>query len=315
MAFFALRFSYMLRYFYGEDVYAARQAITDVAYKLNAKIAFLDRSDVEREDLASRAEKAASSLFGKTLLVTYDPSSWPKGLHQALAGQLTGLAKKDVVLWDRVVPDKRSELWKLLQPYAQEFVFLDDAKLAAWIESYIKDQGGTIEGAACRLLSARLGKDRFVLEQEIAKLLLMDITITAGRVEREIEMPAAEGNVFVLLDALAVRNAPVVLRALDALLTKGDSPLQILSLVGYQLRLLLAIRSGMKRHFSHIEVAQAYGFKPYPVQKNWNLAARFSHTQLLDMYTRVLACDAAVKGRIEPRVGLTMLLLGMSQQK
>lgn len=302
----------MPHYFYGEDTYAARQALSDLAAKLSAKLVFLDRSDVDQTSLLSRLENGSAGLFGKQLFVLRDPSLMPAAIQESLVELMKNKRAYEYVLWDRGGTDKRSALFKAAKPYAQEFAPLPDHQLAMWLKERAVNLGGELETVAAQEFVTRAGRDRWHLEQELQKLLLNTARIELEDVRKQVVASDPTELIFALTDALVSRNRARAMTALERLLAAGEHEIALLGFVASQLRMLALIHKGVRSGQSAEAIAKQYGLHPYPVQKNMMAAKGFSSAQLLDMYTRVLATDFAVKqGTIDPRTGLTMLILSL----
>lgn len=105
----------MIRYFFGDDIHAARGRIAALAHKENATLRFLDKDDMEEEPLESLLD-CSHTLFGKTIIVLRDVSSFPEHIRNALLALVeTSSVQADIIMWDRVLPDTRLSFTKKMK--------------------------------------------------------------------------------------------------------------------------------------------------------------------------------------------------------
>lgn len=304
-----------MEYFYGPDSYGAREALQKLAVKEKARLRWVDREQLELKNIADIVGQQ-HGFFGTDLVVIRDPSALPKDLQEDLAASVAGAGGKALwVAWDRVVPDKRSKLWRALSPYAEEWPAWQPAQLGVWLEKRAGELAGTLEKPAAQMLIARIGSDRWRLENELKRLLLVGegSSVPLSLVEREVAA-AEQSEIFTLLDALGRGQRVEAVRSAQALLAAGNNEFYILSMLGYQWRTLLVARAGLDERKSAAVVAREGKLHPYVVEKNLPIAGRLPYARWRDGLTRILATDFAIKqGKVDPRTGLLMLVITLSQ--
>lgn len=267
----------MIRYFYGEDTYAAREAIADLAKKEKARLIFWETEGFDEESLAEKLERGAG-LFGREMVVIREASHLRKSLQEKLVESAEKQAA-DVILWDEE-PDERSFVFKHFSAGARIFPALPVSQLQAWLTAQAKERQSVLEPGAAARLVARVGPDRWRLLSELEKLSLQNERITSEHVVQEVPDQAGEGEIFELLRLVAAGKKSAAMQQLEGLLAAGNSEFYILSMLAYQFRkLYLAQRTGTHLH---------------------SLA-------------RVVATDFAIKqGKVDARTGVTMLILGFT---
>jgi len=297
----------MAVYYYGEDTFAARQAIFDRAK--GGELAWLDAAQLKQNTL-SHLHSTQAGLFGTTMTVLRDPSSLPKTTRDSLARDFTQLSNT-IVLWDRAKPDKRGNLWRAVKKTAEEFTFLPLSELAQDMETRASEYGTSLASSAAALLVNRLGRDRWRLYSELDRLCLLSREITEEIVRREVQSQTPT-EIFTALDALVAGRSEDALRAVQNLLQTGASEFYILAMLAYQYRVILLIASGFSEGLSEQEIARQARLHPYVVKKNGPLARNVTINDVTAALTRIAATDFAIKqGKINPRDGLMMLLLGL----
>lgn len=267
----------MIRYFYGEDSYAAREAIGELARQEQARLSFWDAESLDEKSLAEKLERGGG-LFGKELAVIRGASSLRKDLQEKLVEAAEKNRPADVVLWDED-PDRRSLVFKHFQKTAQIFPVLSAAKLQAWLTREAKERQVSLEEKAANMLVARVGPDRWCLLSELEKLSLQSAYITPDRVAQEVPEQTGEGEVFELLRLVAAGKKAAAMRQLENLLAEGSSEFYVLSMLAYQFRKLYLEQRSVKS---------------------------------LNSLSRVVATDFSVKqGKVDARTGVVMLVASL----
>lgn len=302
-----------MRYFYGPDTYGARQAIGEVARQETAAIRWTDREHVEQKSIGDIVS-ASRGLFGRDCVVVRDPSEWPKALQESVAAYAEGEGKDRFwVLWDRGAPDKRSKFWQAVKEAAREFGPLTARELERWLMDQARAEGRELTAPAAAMLVSRLGGDRWRLLNELRRLLVIAPQVSAALVEREVAV-AATAEIFAMLDALVKGRRAEAVRSVEALLFMGQSEFYILSMLGYQFRTLLMIRTGLDEGKTAAVIAREGKLHSYVVDKNKPVAERTRGSAWREGLTRILATDFAIKqGKVDARTGLLMLVVTLSR--
>ena len=171
--------------------------------------------------------------------------------------------------------DKRKKLYKAIEKkgLVVESNKLYDDKVAAWVISYIKEQGWNIHPQAAALLSEYLGTELSKIVNELNKLMLnvpKDREIVVSDIEQNIGI-SKDFNVFELNTALAKRNAFKAYQIIDYFAANPKSnPLVLVlgTIAGYFTKVL-------KYHYiiDKSTAAKELGVHPF-FMKEYELAAR-----------------------------------------
>lgn len=171
--------------------------------------------------------------------------------------------------------DKRKKLYKDIEKkgLVVESNKLYDDKVAAWVISYIKEQGWNIHPQAAALLSEYLGTELSKIVNELNKLMLnvpKDREIVVSDIEQNIGI-SKDFNVFELNTALAKRNAFKAYQIIDYFAANPKSnPLVLVlgTIAGYFTKVL-------KYHYiiDKSTAAKELGVHPF-FMKEYELAAR-----------------------------------------
>lgn len=289
-----------MKYFFGPDTYGAREGIESVAKKENLPIRFLDKGDFEQQPLLSWLDSASSGLFGGELLVVRDACTFPKVLQEQVVDAVKDAKsqEKHLIIWDREKPDKRTEYFKVLKKVGQEFLEQSIPELAVWLKTQ-----GSIDDVGARELVRRIGTDRWALKNELARLNLEYEHVSIPEVSQSVPMRDTSEEMFAALDALSAGNTQGAIDKIEQQLRTGESELYVLSMLAYQFKTLLAIRTRNTK-----------GLHPFVVEKNSFAANRFSVDVLQNILTRISATDFSIKqGKLDARTALIMLVTTLVQ--
>lgn len=295
----------MIQYFYGEDQYRIEHTIRQQAQAAGGVVRCLEAVDIFKQRDWQEQLTPGPSLFAKEILVLKNVTTLTPTAQKELAELIKNKSIADLIIWDELAPDKRSALFKSLKPLAQEYLYQDDRIVVADIQKFAQDQGGTVSPRAAQEIINRLGKNGWRWRSEVSRLLLVTTEITEDVVKSEIPAPL-QTEIFHTIEAIARGEAKLALTKLLDTLDADDNVFYVLSMLAYQFKTLYYVKTGQ---------GEAKKLHPYVIQKSQSLAARFTAQQLLDILTRILAVDVTIKqGKIDPRTGLTMVVLGLVQQ-
>ncbi|MAG44315.1 DNA polymerase III subunit delta [bacterium] len=222
-----------------------------------------------------------------------------------------------VVFYETGSPDKRKKSFKFLKnnTISQEFKVLQGNNLRNWIKSRIKNYKVVIKNNnVIEKLIISHGNDLWGLSNEIEKLV--NYAGEDGIIqEKDIDLlvrAKIESNIFHLIESLP-KNKKTSLKLLYKQLEIGDNELYILTMIIYQFRLLLKIKSLLDQNIPQYILYKKAGLHPFVVRQNINQAKEFSLSFLKNTYNNLLDLDKNIKfGIIEPRLGLERFVYSAS---
>lgn len=294
----------MIRYFYGEDTYAAREAIGELVQQEKASVRFLDAEALDERSLTEILERGSGGLFGKEMVVVRETAELPKALQEIIVAAAEQKVRVELVLWDSTELDRQSALFKRLGKTGRQFTPPSSQQLESWLSREAKNRGVTLEAKAAHALVTRIGADRWRLLSELERLSLLHQHITAAQVEEDISPATQEGEIFEMLRAVTAGKRREALRLLTTLLEAGASEFYIVSMLTYQFRTFYLIA----RHVTH-------GVSPRALPILREVARRRPASAWLGDLTRVVATDFAIKqGNVDAKTAVTMLVLGLLRE-
>ncbi|MGC9358902.1 MAG: DNA polymerase III subunit delta [Anaerolineae bacterium] len=192
---------------------------------------------------------------------------------------------------------------------------LEGAKLEAWVTARAQSKGTGITPSAARLL---IRDTRGDLRQLDSWLEVLAASVGYRRsiddeAVREHVPVAREAEIFDLVDSIGLRQTDRALEQVRILLDEGRHPLQMLSMIARQVRMLITVSEQSKRGVATADVLRQLGLRPTYTglyRKLHEQSRRFRLAELEQLQREVVALDYAIKtGQVEPEVGLQTLVV------
>lgn len=229
-----------------------------------------------------------------------------------------------VVFWESTEPkalEKKpfyQELAGLAEVHRYVFPQLQGAELSRWVETRVKERGGTIEVPALRGLIERVGADLWQMDNEIQKLVAYagGQPITTAMVD-ELVRANFEGKIFKLIDAVSQRRPADAIRLLQEERWSGANDHYLLTMLGRQVRILLSARAmidGNPRATSQ-ELAGMLDVHSFVAQKALTQARGFSLEHLKAVHNLLFEFDVAMKtGGIDAGLAVDLTAVKLTQK-
>ncbi len=226
---------------------------------------------------------------------------------------LKGIPEDIVIICVSEHPDKRTKAWKDLIKIAQKdisrsFEPLNERTLTQWVLQRVSAKEGKILPAAAEYLWQYAGKNLWVLDQEVQKL----INFSEGKPisERDIEIVCdvnSETIEWALSNAFSTGQRKEVLKIFHRMIDAGQSAYTLLFRdFGSLLRQLLLVRQALDTRSS----AKDIGMSPFLFGKMKKVAEQFSLSHLKNMQDGLLKIDEGSKtGLIPTSTGKEELLI------
>jgi DNA polymerase-3 subunit delta len=211
-------------------------------------------------------------------------------------------------------PDKRTKLYKLLFKKAfkkQEFPGLTNENLHAFIKKEVGQLDAEINSEAIDELMLFFGNDLWQIENEIQKLVSFrpNKTISKDDVQK-ICTANINSNIFETIEAISKKDKKTALRLASKYFEGGDNELQLLSMINYQFRNLIKIKSLLNESKPFYTLQKMTKLHPFVIKKTLPIAQKFSMEQLKEIYKKLLETDFQIKtGKIDPKLGIEMFIM------
>jgi DNA polymerase-3 subunit delta len=248
----------------------------------------------------------------RRVIIVKNINEAPADQVESLSAYLDDPVPETQLLITATTIDKRR---KFFQKFAKageiiELRRLYDNQIPPFVREQARHYGRTFTGAALKLFCRRVGSNLGEIVGEVEKL----VSYVGGRDFFEEEDVAAivadtrTESVFALIDALCAGDRGEALRLLDRLLSDGQPPLVILTMLIRHFRQLWKTRALLAQGVAQKELPQRLGINPYFLSNLVAQAGRYADEQLRDIYPRLLAVDQALKSGGDPRTHLELLL-------
>jgi len=326
---------FMVYFFYGEDDFRLKRKISSVAAEYQAKhksgfnFGYFDLAQEGEWEKLKNFFDSYSMFAEKKLAVVKDLFDVGKDIKEKFTEYLenSGILKTTESFLvvgqklersaerknrDYVLKDNKDLFKKLTGKTinAEEFNFLSGAKLDVWIKKQVQERGGQIDTAAVKKIAIFVGSDLWRISNELDKLISYKNSklILADDID-ELVGAKIENDIFETVDALANRNKQMALSLLHRHLAEGESEIYLLSMLVYQFRNLLLVKSEIDRGAQFQSLAKTIKLHPYVLRKSFEQSKGFTLLALKKIYERLLELDIAIKtGRIEAQVALDLIV-------
>lgn len=315
----------MLIFLYGQDTYRMREKLKELVeeYKKVHKNVLTLKS-FEEENLnfdEIKNEAKISSIFQEKKLIIFKNVLSLLKNEPRFMGLSNDLQKSDdiVIFLEEKDFNGKNELVKFLMKNAksQEFQLLNNDKLKNWVKKEFEKYQCQISDTALGKLIEFTANDLWQITNEIKKLVSYK---KDGKIEiKDVELlvrPKIEADIFKTIDAISSRNKKQALILIHKHLEKGDPPLYLLSMINFQFRNLLLVKSCESKGELYINdmriLSKKLKLHPYVVRKSIQQARRFTIDELKKIYRKIFQVDLNIKtGKIDPQTALDLLITGI----
>ncbi len=310
----------MIQYFFGDDAITARGRIAALAEKERAKIRFVDTEDMGRVSLQSLLDSSRNSLFGNTIVVLRDVSTFPEDVRSELIELAEqGALSYELIAWDRCMPDARLTFTKKIKKVAHCEAFMqpkDPHSMLVWATEYVKREhahAAFAPGVLAEIVRL-VGQDVGAVASEVDKCSVITPLIADDVARIVPERAEQDTSAFPLLDAIVSHRAKDALRILENLMGGGASERFVLSMLAYQFRLFLAARIGREKNADVSAIHRATGFHPIAIGKAMPVVSRMQLAVITDALSRIGATEKTINtSSMDPRSMLTMLVVALAK--
>ena len=188
------------------------------------------------------------------------------------------------------------------QAVAIECKRLEGSALHAWMAHAVARHGCTIAEAALQELMREQQNDLWLLAQEIAKLCTYTgdtKTITLDDVQAVCQT-SRQPSIFAISDAIGARQLLSALSVVDSLLSQGEAPLVIFSMMVRHLRLLWGVIQLTQQRREVSQIAKALGLPLAVCRRLVTQSRLFAPERLQRLYTAAVEADLAFKTSTKP---------------
>lgn len=209
--------------------------------------------------------------------------------------------------------NENTKLFKYFKEIAHDVKFdtISEQEAQKWVMQTARKFGVVLSPDVSAYFIRAIGTEMQMVNQELQKVL--SYVGEGGNVTKEaidfVAIKNVEYRVFDMLDYFLAANTGEGMRALDALISDGESPIKLASFLEGRFKLMLHARLLMDQGASRAEAIKRMGGSPYAAQKAYDAARKFSQAALLAAVSDFADIGyAQMSGRCRDRDALEMAL-------
>ncbi|MCK5332260.1 DNA polymerase III subunit delta [Candidatus Parcubacteria bacterium] len=197
-----------------------------------------------------------------------------------------------------------------------------------WIKSRVEKQSGKISREAVNVLAVSLGKGLAQKEKSGKIVQSYNLWEASNEIEKLINYcgvneigvddvsllvkSKVDMNVFNLIDSIGAKNRAKAVIIMNKQIEEGLNENYILTMLVYQFRNLIKIKSLLEDNFSEQEIVSRTKLHPFVVQKSIGQCRNFNLENLKMIYKKLFDADLAIKtGKINANLALDLLVVSM----
>lgn len=300
----------------GEDTYRSLRKLREIedAYRAAkgalADVVRVDASEFSIEDL--RKIVWERSLFQPKRLMVFHNACQSERLQDGSDELFSFLKETDeTIVWHEQGGMPKGALASFLAVHAkvQEYPALSGNLFVSEMKKEANRKGVQFEEDALWKI-ARHSDSFWQAAQDMSQLVAYagGALVTARHAEVFLE-ERLEKNVFGAIEAVAAQDRGKAFMLLHEAMREKDHPLYLLTMLAYQFRSLLAVRSLLDGNAGEQEIVKKSGMSAFAVRKTASLAKRFSRERLASSFRMVCQADKEAKtGVKEPEEALDLLV-------
>ena len=312
----------MIIFLYGKDDFRSLQKLKQIinayqkTHKTGLNLKFFDCKKQDFQELKNQFY--TKSMFKeKKLFIVKNAFTNPDFKQNFLKLKKEFIISKNIIVFYAKGDCAKSAFFNFLikNSKSQKFNPLKTQQLEKWIKQQLIKYQTEIKPDALKLLIGRVGNNLWQISNEIQKLVnFKNGKIITKQDIKNLVSQKIELNIFKTIDAIAEKNKQKALFLIHQHLEKGDSALYLLSMIGFQFRNLLMVKTRSKsanniRMLRMNELSKELGMHPFVFRKSLWLSQKFSLQQLKKIYQKIFQIDLDIKtGKIQPELALDLLV-------
>ena len=217
-----------------------------------------------------------------------------------------------IIIWEDQKIKSNTKYYKYFQSKKdiEESSDLNKRTFLTWANEEIKNQNVSLDRNLVKTLSERVNFSTESFANEIQKLKL-----TGKRVFKEEDIiegttDTLEYDIWKLIDSInSGKDMSERIKILDRILSQEVDENYIISMLARNLRLTVLIKELLEKKISSGEISSILKIPPFTVPQIQRTAKEYSKEKISLLYEKLTSLDYEIKrGRIEPRLGLTLLI-------
>ncbi len=205
--------------------------------------------------------------------------------------------------------DERKKIVKLIKKIAKIKEFNNDND----IRNYIIDRltGYQISEENIKLLIDRVGKNEFIIQNEINKLKLYksDNIITNEDIIK-ITHKNINVDIFKLIDYIVNKQNDEAMEMYFEMIKQNEEPIKIIVMLANQFRIMYQVKELVKTGYTEKEIASKLKIHPYRVKLANQNSTKFKSETLINYLKKLADIDYNIKsGKVDKYLALELFIL------
>lgn len=314
----------MVLFLYGPDTFRLKRKLDEIIekyrskYKSGLNFAKIEATEEGFEELKIRIE-TVSMFQEKKLIIFKNALSLPSKFQEKIKEYLIKkhlFENKNLFLifLEEGEVKNKNILFKMLLKNSfksQEFKELPPFKLRRFIRKEVRRLGGKIHPRALEKIIFFYGNNLWQIENEIQKLVSFKnrAMILPEDIENLGEINL-DPNIFETIEAISKKQKQKALKLILEHLKKGENELKILSMIVFQFRNLIKIKSLLEEGKSFFRIQKESHLHPFVIKKTLPIAKKFSMEELKNIYRKLFEVDVKIKtGKVEPDLAIETFVM------
>jgi len=308
----------------GKDTYRSRHKIDEIidgykkANKSGLNLKFFAGENLNYEDFIN--EISSGSMFKEKKMLILKNISTNKDFQESFLKNIKKLAgSQEIIIFYEEGGSPKSKFFDALKKDGKSQIFdiLEGLKLKNWAKKEVENYGAKISEEAVNQLVDFTGGNLWRLSVEINKLALYknkDKKISIGDVSLLVK-PKIETDIFRTIDAISEKKKNIAISLIHQHLKAGDNPAYLLTMINFQFRNLLILKSEDSDYKFNKSCGDAWALSkklsmnPYVVKKTMQQMGRFSLEELKKIYRKISRIDFSIKtGKVDPEAALDLFI-------
>ena len=222
------------------------------------------------------------------------------------------LSNTHVIIWEDQKIRSITKYFKYFQNNNQvgESSDLNKRTFLTWASQEIEDRGIVLDKSLIKILSDRTNFSPESFTNEIQKLKLTGKRVFKEGDILESTIDSLEYDIWKLIGSInSSKDIPERIKILEKILSQKVDVLFIISMLARNLRLTVQIKELLEKNTGSREIASLLRIPPFLIPQMQRVARGYSKEKISLLYEKLSSLDYEIKrGRIEPRLGITLLI-------
>lgn len=171
---------------------------------------------------------------------------------------------------------------------------LSNSQIEKWIAEKLAQEKISAPPAYIKKIAESSG-DLWQINGELEKIICRAAGNSGNLTPDNYPAAQIENNIFKTIEAFAKKDIILLLKLLNNHLESGENELYLLSMIAYQLRILIKIKSAIGGNAPLNDLAKKLKIHPFALKKAISCAKNFEMNELKNSYRQLLKTEEKIK--------------------